>query len=127
MAFTYDPTTSRGEVRLLLSDTDTSDSTKQIFTDAEIDALLSMENNEIFAAAAAGAEALAASTARSAIAYRALGETINRKDIPGHFLKLAERWRDRATEAAPSEEIDSFDYRLTAFGQDVSEYVGDQV
>ena len=34
MAFTYDPTTARGQVRLLVSDTDAD---AEIFSDAEID------------------------------------------------------------------------------------------
>ena len=127
MPFTYDSTTSRGRVRLLVGDTDTADSTKQIFTDAEIDAFLAMESNEIYAAAAAACESLAASTARSAIRYKAekLLE-IDRKDVPMHFRALATRYRERAM-AEPTEEFDSFDYAIDAHGGDLSEYVGDVI
>ena len=127
MAFTYDPSTARGRTRLLVSDTDAADSTKQIFTDAEIDAFLALESNEIYAAAAAACESLAANTARSAIRLRAekLLE-IDRKDVPNHFRELAKMYRKRAV-STPAEEIDSMDYDIGAFGDDQSEYVGDIV
>ncbi len=125
MTFTYDSTTSRGRVRLLLGDTDTADATKQIFTDAEIDAFLAIESSEVYAAAAAACESLAANTARSAILYRAEKMfAIDRKEVPKHFRELAQRYRDRAT-SAPAEEIDSMDYNIDPFGRDQSEYVGD--
>ena len=127
MPFTYDSTTSRGRIRLLVGDTDTADSTKQIFTDAEIDAFLALESNEIYAAAAAACESLAANTARSAIMYRAEKMfSIDRKEIPKHFRELAQRYRERAM-AEPTEEFDSFDYAVDAHGGDLSEYVGDTV
>ena len=127
MAFTYDPGSSRGRVRLLLSDTDTADATKQIFTDAEIDAFLAIESNEIYAAAAAACESLAANTARSAIRMKLerLLE-IDRKDVPKHFRELAMMYRKRAV-SAPAEEIDSMGYDISPFGRDRSEYVGDVV
>lgn len=127
MSFTYDPTTARGRVRLLLSDTDASDSTKQIFTDAEIDAFLAMEGNELYAAAAAACESLAANTARSAILMRLEKLlAIDRKEIPKHFRELAMMYRKRSV-SAPAEEIDSMDYNISPFGRDLSEYVGDAV
>lgn len=128
MPFTYDPATSRGRVRLLVSDTDAATAANQIFDDAEIDAFLSLENGEVYAAAAAACGSIAGSTARSAIAYRALGRDgldIDRRSVPEHFRKLAESYRERATKGAPAEEIDSMDYRIGPFGQDQSEYVGD--
>ena len=127
MAFTYDSSTPRGRVRLLVGDTDTADSAKQIFTDAEIDAFLALENNEVYAAAAAACQTLAASTARSAIRIRMekLLE-IDRKEIPKHFLELAKSYRERAM-SDPAEEIDSMDYAIGPWGGDHSEYVGDVI
>ena len=109
MAFTYTAGGSkRDDVRLLVADTDTADSTKQICSDAEIDALLSLESNEVYAAAAAACESIAGSAARSAVVYAATGMLrIDRKSIPSEFRKLAETFRKRATEGAPVEEIDS--------------------
>jgi len=59
MAFTYDPTTDRGKVRLLIPDTDTADSNNQLFTDAEIDTFLTMEDSNIKRAAALAIETTA--------------------------------------------------------------------
>ncbi len=53
MAFTYDLDTSRGQVRLLISDTAVSDPTLQLFTDAEIDVFLALHANVKRAAALA--------------------------------------------------------------------------
>ena len=125
MTFTYSPTTSRGRVRLLLGDTNTAESNKQIFTDAEIDAFLSIESNEVYAAAAAGAESIAASTSRSAIAWEALGTDLDLRDVPKRYLDLAKTWRARATSGEPWEEVDTLDYVITRFGGDASEYIGD--
>lgn len=129
MAFTLDPTTDRGKVRLLVGDTDTATVANQIFTDAEVDAFLDLEGNNVYAAAAAAASSIAASSAKSAIAWRALGNElqVDKKEVPSHYSALADKYRERASGAmsGPSEEIDSFDYRLDDFGGDLSEYVGD--
>lgn len=128
MAFTYDPTTDRGRVRLLVSDTDIVTAANQVFTDAEIDAFLAVENDELYAAAAAACRSIASSAARSAIAYKALGRDgldIDRRSVPEHFRSLATDYAERATKGAPSEEIDSMGYEIGPFGQDRSEYVGD--
>jgi len=124
MAFTYDPTTSRGRVRLLVSDTDTSDATKQIFTDAEIDALLSLGDNEVFQSAALACRSLAASSSKSAIAWRALSmSSIDRTKIPDHYLKIAASLDAKSLE--PSENIDSVDSVIGFWGDDQSEYNGE--
>jgi hypothetical protein len=125
MAFTFDPTTSRGKVRLLISDTDDVTAANQVFTDAEIDAFLSLEDNEVYAAAAAAAQSMAANASRSAIKY--IAERIleiDKQKIPAHFLNLAKMYRERSI-AAPGEEIDSADYLIGTFGGDGSEYIGD--
>ncbi len=123
--FTYDPTTSRGRVRLLLADTDTANANLQIFSDAEIDAFLSIESNEVYAAAAAGAESIAASKSKSAIAWEALETDLDLRVVPKRYLELAKTWRQRAVSGEPWEEVDTLDYGVTAFGRDVSEYIGD--
>src|SRR5450759_3180526 len=57
---TYDPTTDAGKVRLLITDTDTTD---EIFTDAEITTFLSaaISGGDIFLAAANALETIARS------------------------------------------------------------------
>ena len=124
MAFTYDPTTSRGRVRLLVADTDTSDATKQIFTDAEIDAMLALGDNEVFQSAALACRSLAASSTKSAIAWRELSmSSIDRTKIPDHYLKIAESLEAKSLE--PSENIDSVDSVIGFWGDDQSEYNGE--
>lgn len=125
MAFTFAPGTARGKVRLLVADTDTVTAANQVFTDAEIDAFLSLEDNEVYSAAAAAAQSMAAMSARSAIKY--IAERIfeiDKKDIPKHFLGLAKMYRERAV-AGPGEEIDAVEYHIGTFGGDRSEYIGD--
>lgn len=48
MAFTYDTTTDRGKVRLLVYDTG---ATTAVFTDADIDAFLELSGGDVFLAA----------------------------------------------------------------------------
>lgn len=127
MAFSYDPATARGRVRLKIADTNTADAAKQIFTDAEIDAFLALEQNEILGAAAAACEAIAASTGRSAIAYRAVGPSIDKTQVPKHYLELAQRYRAQGVDQAPHEEIDQLAYDIGIHGDDRSEYVGDPI
>ncbi len=125
MAFTYAPGTSRGKVRLLVSDTDDVTAANQVFTDAEIDAFLALEDNEIYAAAAAAAESMAANASRSAIEYVAFTILrIDRRGVPKYFLELADKYRARSI-AGPGEEIDAAEYRIGVFGGDHSEYLGD--
>lgn len=126
MAFTYDPSTNRGRVRLLLSDTDTVTEANQIFSDAEIDAFLSLENNSVYAAAAAGCRSIAASTSRSAIAWKALNESIDREAVPRHFRLLAGEYEDKA-DSVPAEEIYSSDYNVNRYGDQTGEAVGDEL
>ncbi len=59
MTFTYDPTADRGKVRLLIFDTDEENHENQIFTDVEIDALLTMGGSDIRLAAAQGLDIMA--------------------------------------------------------------------
>jgi hypothetical protein len=125
MAFTFDPTTNRGKVRLLVSDTDDQTAANQVFTDAEIDAFLSLEDNEVYAAAAAAAQSMAANASRSAIKYIAQKILeLDLKDVPKHFRELAEEYRERSI-AGPGEEIDAANYRVGTFGGDGTEYLGD--
>lgn len=58
--FTYDPSTAAGRVRLLATDTD---STNAIFSDDEIAAFLAMENDSVKRAAATALDQIASSEA----------------------------------------------------------------
>ncbi len=60
MTFTYDPSTSRGRVRLLATDTK---ETNPIFEDAEIDVFLDLNDGEVLLAAAQALDQMAANQA----------------------------------------------------------------
>lgn len=127
MAFTFDPTSDRGKVRLLVADTDQATPANQIFEDAEIDAFLSLASDEVFEAAALACESVAASTSRSAIAWRALGQhRIDKRDVPEHYRELAKQYRESAR-SQPAEEIDAMQYTVDAFGDQIGEFVGDEL
>ena len=98
MAFTYDPTTDRGKVRLLLRDTDTVNSEYQLYTDAEIDAFLSMAGSDIYLAASDACLALATDAARQAILYRVLNQDLemDRRQIPRMYRELAAEYKKQA-------------------------------
>lgn len=61
--FTYDPTTDRGKVRLLISDIDDTDVSRQLYQDDAIDAFLAM-NAGVKRAAAAALHAIAGNLAQ---------------------------------------------------------------
>lgn len=125
MAFTYNPATDRGRVRLLISDTDDVTAANQIFTDAEIDAHLDLGDSEVYQAAANACRSLAALATRTAFSIKVekvLG--IDRKAQPGHWRDLAAQYEEKA-HALPVEEWDAFDFDVGAFGVDRSEYIGD--
>ena len=123
--FTYDTTTSRGRVRLLIGDTNASDASKQIFDDDEIDAFLSLGDNEVYAASAPACRSLATAAAGSSLVMKAekLLE-LDRRSVSAHFRLMVAEFEEKAN-AGPYEEIDSMAYSVDHFGHDTSEYVGD--
>lgn len=125
MAFTYTNGTARGQVRLMVADVNTADATKQIFNDAEIDDFLTLENQEVYPAAAAACRSIAADTSRSAVAYTTLNMRIDRSKIPDHYRALAKDYMARATAGEPSEFFDYADVVIDTYGRDLSEYDGD--
>ena len=101
---------------------------RQLFTDAEIDAFLSLENQEVYAAAAMGCRSIAAGVAKSAIRYKAEKMfEIDKKGLPKWYLELAKDYTERATSGEPWEIADSVDYVIDRFGRDLSEYVGQEI
>jgi len=125
MAFTHDPTTDRGKTRLLISDTVEATAA---FTDAEIDALLELNSDSIWYAAADGCRSIAAGKASSAFMVRIEGALqIDKREIPKYFLNLASKYEDRAGGSSDNvvEYIDSLNTDIDLIGRDLSEYVGD--
>lgn len=90
---TYDPTTKAGKVRLLIPDTDTA---AAVFTDAEIDAFLSLEGNNIFLAAASALEVIASDRALTLQVVKVLDIQTDGAKLSDALLKRAEMLRKRA-------------------------------
>jgi hypothetical protein len=101
MAWTFDPTTDRGRVRLLIGDDDTSN---QIFQDASIDAFLSMEGGEVKLGAAAAIEAIAAKQALIQKVMKIGDVTTDGAKLAQALRELAANFR-RQVEEAPAFDI----------------------
>jgi hypothetical protein len=88
MAWTYDITTDRGKTRLLCIDSDT---TQQIFSDAEIDAFLAMEDGDIHLAAANALDTIASKTVY-------ILKVVKLMDLQVEGDKVSDDLRSRASE-----------------------------
>lgn len=102
--FTYDPSTDRGMVRLLIADTRAESG---IFTDAEVDAALSRQGTPEGAVYELAAYMYAASirhTSNRSRSSSAKSETVNDTHQPAHWLALMREYRPfaAATRRLPS-------------------------
>ncbi len=95
MAFTYDITTDRGRVRLLISDTDGTD---YQFEDDEIDFFLTLGSSSVLMAASYALEAWSASITDS-LKSEKIGDYSYSKDEAGKKMELAKKYKTEATEA----------------------------
>jgi hypothetical protein len=86
MAFSYDPTTDAGLIRLLIADTDEG---THVFSDAEIAAVYAANANSVKATSAQLLEALAANHAKLAI-------KVGRGDVDEDLTKVASELRAQA-------------------------------
>jgi hypothetical protein len=93
MAFTYDPTTARGKVRLLIQDTV---SASAVFTDADIDAFLELAGGNAYAGAALACRSLAASYAKLAKSVTAGKYAETTGDAAKYLLELAKTLSESA-------------------------------
>jgi hypothetical protein len=106
MTFTYDLTTSRGKVRLLAID---SDSTYAVFSDDEIDAFLSMEDNSVKRSAALALETIASNDAFRVKKVSLLDVSADGVSVSDALLKRAALLRKQADADEASESGGSFD------------------
>ena len=99
MANTYTPATAndndRNRVRLLIRDTNTT-AGKYAFEDEEIDALLSINADDLYRAAAAACRALATDKAKTAIVTSLLGDELDLKSVSDRYLRLAQEYERRS-------------------------------
>ena len=89
MAFTYDVTTDRGKVRLLIGDTDAAD---YQFEDAEIDAFLTMASSSLLLAASYAIESWAAALSGD-LKSEKIGDYSYTNEKAANKTKLAEKYR----------------------------------
>ena len=123
MTFTHDNSTDEGVLRTLLDDTD---STNYIFEDADLTAILDLNSDDIWSAAADGCRRLAAKYAKEAFDL-GLGKgdiKLDRRKKAQYYLDLAKGYDQRSGGDAV-EYMDSFNISIDKFGRDQSEYIGD--
>ncbi len=131
MAFSFDPTSDRGKVRLYCHDT--TDGTYGIdfdFSDADVDAFLEQESDSVWYAAAAACRVLAVKATATAFMLKIPGAIeLDKKQIAKIYIALADKYEARAGGSADGivEYVDSFDILYDILGREVGEFVGDIV
>ena len=127
MAYTYSPTTDRGKVRFLIRDVSNESSpaigTDYLFSDATIDGMLELNDNDIWLTAADGCRMRAGEKSDSAIAVDLSGLKVDLKKPPEYWLRLAQVYEKRSS-GDVVEYVDSFLHSISFAGEDESEYVG---
>jgi hypothetical protein len=117
MAFTYDPTTPRGKVRLLIADTA---STRPIFQDADIDAFISMAlDNNVKRAAAQALLSIAANEVYVQKRIRILDLST---DGPAEAEALRKMAEDLMAQAEIEEVDGAFDWAEMVFPTNANEF-----
>lgn len=103
--FTYDTTTLRGQVRLLIPDTSTTD---YVFEDDEIDLFLSLQT-DVYRSAALALETIASDHAKTLKVIRILDLQTDGAKSSEALIKRAKLLRVLAKEAEESEDGGIFD------------------
>lgn len=107
MSFTYDTTTSRGRVRLLVTDTDSS---SYLFEDAEIDAFLALApESSVYRAAAQALEVTACSEVLVQKRIKLLDLSTDGPAESKELRELAASYRQQADQIEAAEEGGAFD------------------
>jgi hypothetical protein len=96
VAFTLDPTTDVGKVRILIHD---SDASKPLFEDDEITAILSLENSSIKLAAASLCASLATNRAKLAVIKERGDIKDDLTKMSAAFLAVAKEFRSQAADS----------------------------
>lgn len=129
MSFSYDTTlgTARDRVRFYTTDTVQSGA---IFSNEEIDGLLSVWTDELVAAAYALRNRAVYFAARAISFSLGAGNNdsirVDRRNLPKFYMDLADTLERQAI-ATPGEFIDSVAFRVDVFGRDQSEYIGENL
>jgi len=119
MAFTYDPSTSRGRVRLLLADTNSSSYT---FEDEEIDAFLSLSDDNPLMAAALALRSAAADHKKVAGLVRLFREAdIDMREAISRLIELADSYERRAMAQAGAT-VTQLQQKIDEYGRDLTDF-----
>jgi len=118
MAHTYDVSTSRGQVRLLLDDTVTGSWT---WTDSEIDAFLTLGDQNVFQSAAVGWRNVAASF-KKLITTRFFGEVyVDPTSARKAAMEMAKEYEELA-QADASMQMTQLQQKIDLYGRDRTDY-----
>jgi hypothetical protein len=121
-SYNYDSPLLRDKLRLLISDTDSSDN---VFEDEELSIFLDLEDANLNLAAARACRSIAMSRARQAVVVKIMGDiSIDKSKIATIYLTLADKFENREINTV-EEYWDSFSVEVDRFGIDNSEYVGE--
>lgn len=113
MAFTFDPTTDRGRVRLLIGDTV---SANEIFDDASIDAFLDLGASEVLLGAALAAEGIASSELYIQKVIRIMDLQTNGAATAAEWRLKAKQWR-ALYDSGLGDPGDAFDFAELVYDQ----------
>jgi len=112
MAFTFDPTTSRGRVRLLVPDVTAA---AYVYEDAEIDAFLAMNDGEVRLAAADAIETIAGNEAMVGKLMSVNGMSTNGASVCNSLVARARALRENAEYVGiASSAVDAWTYEELA-------------
>lgn len=132
MTFSYDASaaTTRDKLRFLIGDTDTVTAAKQIFTDEELDMMLSECSSDLYKTASACMMAVASSQSRLAAACAIGGHdfSIDRKAVAFQCREQAKEFLKQSTEKPAAVEVaweDKDLSELKSYGRDEFDYETD--
>ena len=130
MSYQMDAATGEGTLRILLDDITSVGvpvvGTDYFFEDDELTALLDLNSDDIWYAAADGCRRLASKFAKDAIILGLGNQDIylDLKKKSAYYLELAKDY-SRRSGGDVTEFIDSYSYNVNGAGNDNSEYSGD--
>lgn len=101
MSFNYDPTlpTDRDKVRIMIRDTDTANPDRRLYQDEEIEAVLTLQANELNLTAAFLLDGIVVNTALLAKMEKIGDYSIDSKAMAGAVMKAAQHYRSLSEQA----------------------------
>jgi len=129
MSFSYDTSLSTAKDRLRFYTTDTVEASA-VFSDEELNGIVAQYPDELFAAAMCLRNRAAYFAARAISFSIGAGNNdsirVDRRTLPKFYMDLADKLENRSL-TTPDEFIDSFAFQVNEYGQDRSEYIGENI